>query len=34
MMLASLGVGASALASSVALMALGWQACAALLGLS
>lgn len=33
MMLASLGVGAGALASSGALIALGWQACAALLGL-
>lgn len=33
LMLASLGVGAGALASSAALMLLGWRACAALLGL-
>lgn len=34
LMLASLGVGAGAMASSAALIALGWQACTALLGLS
>jgi hypothetical protein len=34
LMLASLGVGASALASSGMLIALGWQACSALLGLA
>ena len=34
LMLASLGVGASALASSGLLIALGWRACAALLGLA
>ena len=34
LMLASLSVGASALASSGALIALGWRACTALLGLA
>lgn len=34
LMLASMGVGAGALAASGALITLGWQACAALLGLA